>query len=76
MSEYIAETPRIGRDVCPVCEPAVDEIAEIVDVRYCDAHMPARDGCDDARVVADGSTLSGAAEMDPETCRAFAKLIR
>src|SRR5205809_137384 len=47
VTEFVAETPALGRSFCPGCEPDADPTLEILDVRWCDAHLPHRDGSDD-----------------------------
>ena len=44
----MAETPCVARAYCPGCEPDADPIGQILVVRWCMAHEPARDGADDA----------------------------
>ena len=47
MTEYILDTPSVARMYCPGCEPEVDPISEIVDVRWCESHAPPSAGFDD-----------------------------
>src|SRR5262249_40234148 len=44
----VAETPCVARAYCPGCEPDADPIGQVLVVRWCMAHEPARDGADDA----------------------------
>lgn len=74
MSEAV-DTEYCGRTYCPGCEPEADEIEEILTVRWCDPHEPQRAGADDDRVIA-GSFLSGTADAEGPTCKAFADLLR
>ena len=53
MSDMPAETPRIARAYCPACEPDADTLLEILEVQWCNVHMPMREGLDDARVMSD-----------------------
>src|SRR5687768_10256819 len=55
MSDYIPDTPAIGRMYCPGCEPEVDPMREILDVRWCESHAPKGTGLDDAMT---GASLS------------------
>ena len=59
MSDIPAETPRIARAYCPACEPDADTLLEILEVQWCNVHMPMREGLDDARVMSD-AMLTGA----------------
>ena len=45
-----SETPCVARAYCPRCEPEADPIGEVLNVRWCEAHAPARDGLDDHAV--------------------------
>ncbi|PYM46789.1 MAG: hypothetical protein DME14_17195 [Candidatus Rokuibacteriota bacterium] len=46
------ETLSVARLYCPGCEPNVDPVKEILDVRWCTAHRPKADGVDDAKISA------------------------
>src|SRR5437773_10541099 len=61
VTEFVAETPALGRSFCPGCEPDADPTLEILDVRWCDAHLPHRDGSPDGTVRSE-AFLSGSAE--------------
>lgn len=74
MSEFIPDTPMLGRVFCPACEPDADPTREILDVRYCEYHQPKPEGADDA-LAGPSSYLSGGADVDPETCRKMQALI-
>src|SRR5262249_14950289 len=58
VTEFVAETPALGRSFCPGCEPDADPTLEILDVRWCDAHLPHRDGTEDPTVRSE-AFLSG-----------------
>src|SRR5256886_15947584 len=58
---YLPDTPCVARAYCPGCEPDADPSQEILDVRWCESHSPARDGADD-EVVTASAYLSGSAE--------------
>ena len=38
MTDYARDTPSLGRTYCPGCELDTDPTAEILDVRWCEAH--------------------------------------
>ena len=74
MSEYIVDTPMVARSYCPGCEPGVDPIGEIVDVRWCQSHAPASAGFDDDAVVA-SDVFVGAAEAGGEDNRRWCEIL-
>ena len=65
MTDYLPDTPCVARAYCPGCEPDADPFAEILDVHWCDAHVPPRDGSDDG-TVASTIVVSGSAEAGGE----------
>jgi len=69
-----AEKPPPVRAYCPGCEPHADPLSEILDVRWCDAHVPVRAGADDALATARGTTYSNA-EAGGEDNRRWCALI-
>jgi len=74
MSDYLPDTPLMGRWYCPGCEPEADPIAEILDVRYCDGHAPNREGAEDGQVTEQGY-MSGSAEAGGDENRAACDMI-
>jgi hypothetical protein len=74
MADYIPDTPSIGRIYCPGCEPEVDPMREILDVRWCENHTPQGGGLDDAMA---GSTISisGSAEAGGEDNRRWCAVL-
>jgi hypothetical protein len=64
----------VARSYCPGCEPDADPTREILDVRWCDAHAPTRDGSDDA-VVTSEAFLSGSAEAGGDANRRWCELL-
>lgn len=74
MSDFLSETPSLARAYCPSCEPNADPCREILDVRWCEAHLPVRDGADDGAVTSD-AFLSGSAEAGGEANRRWCELI-
>jgi len=41
----------VARSYCPRCEPEADPIGEVLNVAWCEAHAPTRDGLDDHAVT-------------------------
>lgn len=74
MTDFLADSPSIARCYCPACEPDADPSREILDVRWCEMHAPARDGVDDAGVTA-GAFLSGSAEAGGEDNRRWCEVV-
>jgi hypothetical protein len=74
VTEYLADSPVVARSWCPGCEPLADPTLEILDVRYCDQHAPARSGSDDTHVTSD-SSLSGSAEAGGDANRLWCQLL-
>lgn len=74
MTDYLTETPVVARAYCPGCEPDADPVREILDVRWCDAHAPTREGLDDG-VVTSEAYLSGSAEAGGEVNRRWCELL-
>jgi hypothetical protein len=74
MSDYILDTPSVARSYCPGCEPEVDPIGEIVDVRWCGSHAPQSTGFDDD-VVSASDHFVGAAETGGEDNRRWCELL-
>ena len=74
MSEYLPDSPSVARGWCPGCEPLADPTLQILDIRYCDQHMPGRDGLDDAVVTTDGHP-SGSAEAGGDANRLWCQLV-
>lgn len=62
------------RAYCPGCEPDADIFLEILEVRWCEAHEPARGGLDDAAASARGLG-GGSAEAGGEDNRRWCELI-
>ena len=74
MSEYLPDSPAVARAWCPGCEPLADPIAQILDLRYCDQHLPHRDGSADESVTSD-NYLSGSAEAGGDANRLWCELL-
>jgi hypothetical protein len=74
MTDFLADAPVVARAYCPGCEPGADPTREILDVRWCDAHAPQRDGPDDATVTSD-AFLSGSAEAGGDANRLWCELL-
>jgi hypothetical protein len=73
VSEYLATSPVVARAWCPGCEPLADPLAELLEVRYCDDHIPGRAGSADAAIPAD-AVMPGSAEAGGESNRAWCDL--
>lgn len=74
MSEYIADSPVVARAWCPGCEPTRDPEQEILDVRFCVAHTPNREGGADNVVTTEGY-VSGSTEAGGEANRIWCQLL-
>ncbi len=68
VSEHLPDSPIVARAWCPGCEPLADPTLQILDIRYCDQHVPGRDGSDDETVSSEGH-LSGSAEAGGDANR-------
>ena len=73
MTEFITDAAVVARSYCPGCEPDADPTREILDVRWCDAHVPSRDGAEDAVVTSD-AFLSGSAEAGGDANRRWCEM--
>jgi hypothetical protein len=74
MTDVRSDAPPVARPYCPGCEPDADPIRDLLDVRWCDAHVPARDGPDDAAVATD-RYLSGSDEAGGAANRRWCELL-
>jgi hypothetical protein len=74
VSDHLTDSAPVARAYCPGCEPDADPIGEILDVRWCELHAPARDGAEDTTVNAD-SFLSGSAEAGGDANRRWCEFI-
>lgn len=72
--DYLAESPLVARAWCPGCEPHADPLLEILEVRWCDQHLPSRLGAADSTVTVQGF-LSGSAEAGGEANRLWCQLL-
>lgn len=52
MTPDLPDSPRVTRDWCPGCEPAVDPCRELVELLYCAKHKPLPLGAADDQVRA------------------------
>ena len=73
MTEFRSDSPVLARLYCPGCEPDADPFAEILDVHWCEAHLPSREGTDDGTVAA-AIVVSGSAEAGGEGNRRWCEL--
>jgi hypothetical protein len=74
MTDFLTDAPVVARAYCPGCEPDADPTREILDVRWCEAHAPARDGTADNTVTSD-AFLSGSAEAGGDANRLWCELL-
>src|SRR5213594_3055651 len=74
LTDRPSASPPVPRSYCPGCEPNADPSREILDVCWCDTHVPARDGLDDA-VVASHGYLAGGDEAGGESNRRWCELL-
>lgn len=74
MTDFPPEKPSVARAYCPGCEPLADSQQEVLDVQWCEAHLPAREGADDALVSSNG-TLFGSAEAGGDGNRLWCELL-
>jgi hypothetical protein len=74
VTDVPAEKPSIARCYCPGCEPNADVLLEILEVRWCDEHVPERNGSDDALATARGVAL-GSVEAGGDDNRRWCALI-
>lgn len=49
----IHETPSVAHPWCPKCEPDLDPMTQILDVRWCESHRPLEHGAADRLVQTD-----------------------
>ena len=47
LTDLLPDTAYVARTYCPGCEPDADPSLDILDVRWCEPHSPARNGADD-----------------------------
>jgi hypothetical protein len=74
VTDFADEKPAVVRPYCPGCEPHADVLFEILDVCWCEVHVPARDGPDDSLVTSCGTTF-GSAEAGGEDNRRWCEAI-
>ena len=74
VTDYLPDTPCVARAYCPGCEPDADPSDEILDVRWCESHSPARDGADDEVVIA-SAYISGSAEAGGDDNRRWCDIL-
>ena len=74
MTEYHSEKPSLSRPYCPGCEPDADILQEILEVSWCEAHVPIRSGIDDALAAVRGTGF-GSAEAGGDDNRRWCDMI-
>lgn len=75
MTDPTHDTPKVARSYCPGCEPNADPLKKILEVQWCEIHIPPRGGLDDITVTASGSFNTASAEAGGENNRAWCNLI-
>jgi hypothetical protein len=73
-TDFLPDTAYVARTYCPGCEPYADPSLDILDVRWCESHSPARDGADDDVVIA-SAYLSGSAEAGGDDNRRWCDIL-
>jgi len=74
LTDSLPDTAYVARAYCPGCEPDADPSLDILDVRWCESHSPARDGADDD-VVSASAYLSGSAEAGGDDNRRWCDIL-
>jgi hypothetical protein len=74
VTDFLPDTPSVARGYCPACEPGADPTLEILDVRWCELHIPSRDGTCDETVTA-AAFLSGSAEAGGDDNRRWCEIL-
>jgi hypothetical protein len=74
VTDYLSDSPYVARAYCPGCEPDADPSQDILDVRWCESHSPARAGADD-EVVTASAYLSGSAEAGGDDNRRWCDIL-
>jgi hypothetical protein len=73
MSDYLPDSPYLAERYCPGCEPDRDEMKEILEVRWCEAHSPNREGKADEAVGPVGF-MNGSDESGGDSNRRFCEM--
>lgn len=68
--DWLPDSPVVARPYCPICEPEADQMAEMLETRYCESHCPSRGGESDGEVNAQ-SYMSGSAEAGGADNKAY-----
>ena len=71
----LADTPNLAAFYCPGCSPDRDPVAEILTVRWCDAHQPRYGGFDDERAKVSKDILTSTGEAEAVTNRAWCAIV-
>jgi hypothetical protein len=74
VTEFIPDSPSVARAYCPGCEPEADPSVEILDLRWCQTHLPGSQGLDDATVRVE-NFLSGSVEAGGDDNRRWCELL-
>ncbi len=76
--DALPSTGEVTHDWCPLCEPGVDPLTELVVVRWCPSHQTALGGTDDIVLrdkLARKSMPTCDEETDAATQRAWAEFL-
>lgn len=74
-SRYLPDSPIVTRRVCPGCDPDAADLTQLIELWPCPSHVVSANGEDDAKLT-DDLPLSGTAECEGETNRAWCALLR
>ncbi len=74
MTDYTTDTPNLGRDWCPECEPGADPTREILSTLRCKSHTLTVTGADDD-AVRDQEYVGGTGEAGGSANRILCDLI-
>lgn len=72
MTDFLADSPSVGRFYCPGCETTADPLTEVLDVRWCADHAPVTTGAADGEVAM--GWISGGQEAGGEDNRRWCDL--
>lgn len=71
----LADTPNLAASYCPRCSPERDPVAEILTVRWCEAHRPRDGGFDDEKATVSADILTSTGDAEGATNRRWCELL-